>query len=101
LKKEMAGTEGESPILKEGRLVFKEKCQSCHPNGESGVGPEINNVRVPKIFIKARVRSRAFLLYTGRMPEFDKHEISKKELNSLVLYVKSLQRSDMGQPDKK
>jgi mono/diheme cytochrome c family protein len=96
----MAGTEGESPVLAEGRLVFKKNCQSCHPNGESGVGPEITNVRVPKALIKARVRSRAFLLYTGRMPEFSKKEISKKELNSLVLYIKSLQRSDMGQPNK-
>jgi mono/diheme cytochrome c family protein len=94
LEKEMAGTEGESPVLAEGRLVFKKKCQSCHPNGESGVGPELTNVRVPGFLIKARIRSRAFLLYTGRMPQFDKHEISKKELNSLVLYIKSLQRNE-------
>jgi mono/diheme cytochrome c family protein len=78
----------------EGRLVFKKNCQQCHPNGESGVGPELNNVRVPKFLIKARVRSRAFLLWTGRMPQFDKHEISPKELNSLVYFIKTLQKNE-------
>lgn len=94
INKEMASNQETDPKIIEGHNVFKQKCQSCHPNGESGVGPEITNTRVPKFLLKVRVRSRAFLLYTGRMPAFDKHEISPKELSSLVYYVKSLQRNE-------
>jgi mono/diheme cytochrome c family protein len=84
----------EDPQIATGRLVFKYNCQKCHPNGEAGVGPELNSLRLPKFAIRARVRSRAFLLWTGRMPAFKKHEISKKELNDLVAYVKDLEKKD-------
>jgi mono/diheme cytochrome c family protein len=82
----------EDPAVKEGRLVFKSKCQRCHPNGEAGVAPPLNNIRLPRFFLKARVRSRAVLLWTGRMPAFDKHEISKKELKSLVTFLKAMEK---------
>jgi hypothetical protein len=93
LEAEKITAESTDPVISEGRIVFKNKCQPCHPNGESGVGPQINNIRVPRFVLKARVRSRAFLLWTGRMPQFDKHEISRKELNSLVSFIKVLQRN--------
>jgi mono/diheme cytochrome c family protein len=93
LESEQAIAESSDPRIIEGRRVFKSKCQSCHPNGEAGVGPEINNIMVPKFVLKARVRSRGFLLWTGRMPQFDKHEISAKELKSLVRYIKVMQRN--------
>jgi|GEM_PF-2203145 len=94
IEKDMATSETEDPVIKEGRLVFKAKCQPCHPNGEAGVGPEINTIKVPKFLLKARVRSRAFLLWTGRMPQFDKHEISPRELRSLVTFIKVMQRNE-------
>ena len=91
--KEWDMSESSDPVLKEGRLVFKLNCQRCHPAGEAGVGPPLNNIRLPGFLIKARVRSRAFLLWTGRMPQFDKHEISRKELRSLVRFMKEMERS--------
>lgn len=94
IEKDRSTSQTEDPKIMEGRLVFKNKCQKCHPGGEAGVGPEINTIRVPKFVLKARVRSRAFLLWTGRMPQFDKHEISPKELNSLVTFIKVMQRNE-------
>lgn len=94
IEKEMAASKTENPKITEGRLVFKNKCQKCHPNGENGVGPEINNIPLPGFAIKARVRSRAFLLWTGRMPQFNKQEITPKELTSLVAYVKMLRKKN-------
>jgi mono/diheme cytochrome c family protein len=82
------------PIIAEGRQVYKMNCQKCHPNGESGVGPEINTIKVPKFMLKARIRSRAFLLWTGRMPQFGKDEIPPKQLNSLVRYIKAMQKNE-------
>lgn len=94
IEKDMSTSQTEDPKIMAGRLVFKSKCQKCHPNGEAGVGPEINTVRVPKFLLKARVRSRAFLLWTGRMPQFNKHEISPKELDALVTFIKVMQRNE-------
>jgi hypothetical protein len=96
IEKDMVTSKSEDPKIMEGRLIFKANCQKCHPNGEAGVGPEINTIRVPKFILKARVRSRAFLLWTGRMPQFDRHEISPHELNSLVKFIKVLQRNEKG-----
>jgi hypothetical protein len=94
IEKDMSTSESADPVIMQGRLIFKNKCQPCHPNGEAGVGTEINTIRVPKFLLKARVRSRAFLLWTGRMPQFGKHEISPKELNSLVAFIKVMQRNE-------
>jgi cytochrome c2 len=80
----------EDPKLRVGREVFKANCQRCHPNGESGVGPPLNNIYLPGFLMRARVRSRAFLLWTGRMPSFKKHEISKKEMDDLIYYLKDM-----------
>jgi mono/diheme cytochrome c family protein len=82
----------EDAALMAGRIIFKEKCQKCHPDGEGGVGPPLNSIHLPKFLIKAKVRSRAFLWYTGRMPAFDKHEISKKEMKELLVFVKALEK---------
>jgi mono/diheme cytochrome c family protein len=92
IEKDMSAPE--DPQIAAGRLVYKFHCQKCHPNGESGVGPPLNSIHLPKFLLKARVRSRAFLLWTGRMPAFKKHEISKKELKDLVAYLKYMEKSD-------
>jgi mono/diheme cytochrome c family protein len=78
--------------VREGQIVFKNQCQKCHPGGESGVGPPINNIHLPGFLVRARIRSRAFLLWMGRMPAFDKHEISKKEMDVLIQYLKYMRK---------
>lgn len=88
-----------SEKIEKGRIVFNNKCNKCHPGGESGEGPMLNNIYLPKFVIKARVRSKAFLLYTGKMPSFKKHEISKEELNALTAYLKALRRHDEKKAD--
>lgn len=81
-----------------GQVVFMQNCHKCHPGGEAGVGPPINNVPLTKGMIKFRVRSRAFFFGIGRMPSFKKHEISRQELNDLVRYIKVLKKHKNGTP---
>jgi mono/diheme cytochrome c family protein len=92
VEKEWTTSEADDPLTKKGRLIFKNNCQRCHPNGEAGAGPPLNSIRLPGFLIKARVRSRAFLLWAGRMPAFDKHEISRSELQSLIHFMKVMER---------
>lgn len=80
--------------VQRGQVLFMEHCHKCHPGGEAGVGPAINNVPLPGGLLKLRVRSRAFFLGVGRMPSFKQHEISKAELADLVQYLKALKKHD-------
>jgi mono/diheme cytochrome c family protein len=84
--------------LQRGQVVFMQNCHKCHPGGEAGAGPSINNVPMTKGMLKWRVRSRAFFLGIGRMPSFKKHEISREELNDLVRYIKVLKKHDGDAP---
>lgn len=81
--------------VKHGELVFMKNCQQCHPGGEAGEGPSINNVPLPGGVMKFRVRSKAFLLGLGRMPSFKKHEITGGDLNDLVKYLKAIRKKDV------
>jgi mono/diheme cytochrome c family protein len=92
--KDMSTSTSEDPVIKEGRFVFKQQCQRCHPNGEAGVGPPINNLHLPRFLLKVRIRSRAFLLWTGRMPSFKKDEVSKEQLKALVTFIKAMEKRD-------
>jgi mono/diheme cytochrome c family protein len=92
IKSEMKAEDRADARLAKGRAVFKANCQKCHPNGEAGAGPSLNNVHLPGFMLRARIRSRAFLLYTGRMPAFDKTEISRKEQDDLIRYLKQLRK---------
>lgn len=84
--------------LQRGQVVFMQNCHKCHPGGEAGAGPSINNVPLTKSMLKFRVRSRAFFFGIGRMPSFKKHEISKQELNDLVRYLKVLKKHNADAP---
>ena len=92
-----ASLSGASESVHQGRLVFMQHCQKCHPGGEAGEGPSLNNVPLPGTALRLRVRSRAFFLGVGRMPSFKKEEISPEQLDNLVSYLKAVRRSA---PDK-
>jgi mono/diheme cytochrome c family protein len=81
----------EDPQITSGRMIFKANCQKCHPNGDADFGPAIRKMNLPRFVIKVRVRSRGFMFWMGKMPSFNKHEISKKDLDDVVEYVKFMQ----------
>lgn len=91
IKKEMSLN---NEILVKGRHLFVVHCYKCHPNGEAGKGPSINNIPLPGIALRARIRSKAFFLGVGRMPSFKQNEISKEEMDLLVGYMKELKKNN-------
>lgn len=78
-----------TPAQQRGELVFMRNCNQCHPLGEGGLGPPINNKAFPGFAIKAKVRTGLGL----DMPKFSSDEISDLELDDLVAYMKALRRN--------
>jgi mono/diheme cytochrome c family protein len=71
---------------KHGEVVFMQHCERCHPQGEAGLGPAIN----PAPDFGKRFQIRHGL---GVMPSFDEKQISDKELNNVLSYLKALKKN--------
>jgi mono/diheme cytochrome c family protein len=89
----MGKLEIKNESIRNGQLVFMKNCQKCHPGGQAGEGPSINNIALPGFLIRFRVRDKAFLLGLGRMPSFKKNEISQKEMDDLIGYIKAVKKN--------
>lgn len=76
---------GLTPDLQLGRVVFMQHCQKCHPGGEAGLGPAINDKPLPEFLIALQVR-----VGLGAMPSFHRQELTDEELDSLIRYLKAL-----------
>ena len=76
------------PATRQGRLVFHQHCHQCHPGGEGGLGPALNNKPAPVWLMKTQVR-----LGLGAMTGFGEKEIPPEELDDLMAYVIALRHS--------
>lgn len=72
-----------------GRVVFSVHCDQCHPGGETGLGPALNNKPLPGFMIKMQVRHGL-----GAMPSFSNIHIPDRDLDNLITYVKALRTKD-------
>jgi mono/diheme cytochrome c family protein len=72
-----------------GRTEFYEYCHRCHPHGEAGLGPAINDKPLPSFLIRFQVRNGL-----GAMPPFPKEVIDNEELDAIVAYLKALRRNE-------
>lgn len=72
----------------QGRKIFFQNCHQCHPHGDAGLGPALNNKPAPRFLIKTQVRTGL-----GTMPSFSKDDITPEELEELVDYVKALRHN--------
>lgn len=70
------------PEEQRGQVVFMRNCNPCHPQGEGGLGPALNNKRVPGAAIKYQVRHGL-----GDMPSFSDKTLSDDQLDDLVDYM--------------
>jgi mono/diheme cytochrome c family protein len=78
-----------TPNQQRGQIVFHQRCHQCHPFGEAGLGPALNNKPAPVFLMKTQVRAGL-----GAMPRFDKHIIPDQDLNDLMVYVIALRKAD-------
>ena len=69
----------------QGRTTYMKYCNQCHPGGEAGLGPSLNDKALPTFLKKFQVRQGI-----GSMPSFSEEEISDQELDDLMAYLKAL-----------
>ncbi|HYE01176.1 MAG TPA: cytochrome c [Alphaproteobacteria bacterium] len=68
-----------------GEAAFMAWCNECHPRGEAGLGPALNNKPMPGPLIAWQVRHGL-----GAMPAFPEETLPEPELAALVAYLKAL-----------
>lgn len=73
--------------VEHGQSVFMGRCQPCHPGGEAGLGPALNDKPLPPFLLRFQVRRGM-----GAMPAFGPAEITPEELDHLVAFVTSQRR---------
>ena len=74
-----------------GELSFFRHCNECHPQGESGLGPGLNDKPVPDALIRQQVRRPLAI-----MPPFSDELLPDPELEDLIEYLKAIRRVDEG-----
>ena len=74
----------EEQAVERGRVAFYRHCHECHPGGEAGLGPSLNEKPLPEFLIRFQVRHGL-----GAMPSFSEDEIGGRELDELVRYLKA------------
>src|SRR3954470_10236175 len=70
------------PQVYRGHVLFQQHCYKCHPDGEGGLGPALNDKVLPAGLIAMQVRRGL-----GAMPAFHKEDISPTELDAILRYV--------------
>lgn len=83
----IAGPIALSPAAARGEKIFMRSCHECHPKGEGGLAPAINDKPLPGFLIRLQVRNGF-----GVMPEFGPDQISEAELDDLIVYLRELRR---------
>jgi mono/diheme cytochrome c family protein len=77
-----------TPSVERGHVIYQQHCYRCHPGGEGGLAPSLNDKPAPAFLIKTQVRAGL-----GAMPGFDKEEIPPADLDDLTAYMLALRRA--------
>jgi mono/diheme cytochrome c family protein len=75
------------PELERGAIAYMASCHKCHPGGEAGLGPALNDKPLPRFLIRMQVRQGL-----GAMPSFSERELGDGRLDDLVTYLVELRR---------
>ena len=76
------------PAIARGEVVYNAYCQKCHPGGETGLGPAINDKPAPGFVIRFQIRNGL-----GAMPAFKEEVISDEQLDDLMKYINTLRKA--------
>jgi mono/diheme cytochrome c family protein len=77
----------QQPRLAEGQRAFMQNCNQCHPGGSGGVGPVLNDKKIPPFFVRLKVRHPM-----GTMPRFTEEVLPDAKLDDIVTYLRFLRQ---------
>ena len=81
----VAAAQAFSQQAEAGRIAFMAKCHRCHPGGEAGLAPALNDKPFPDFLKRFQVRHGL-----GVMPSFTKEELSDADLDAILEYLEEL-----------
>ena len=81
----LAGVIALAPPQRHGAELFARHCHKCHPGGEGGLGPSLNDKPLPSFLIRTQVRAGM-----GVMPSYSEEEIDDREMKDLLAYLDAL-----------
>lgn len=84
----IAGPTVLGPRERKGESAFMHSCNSCHPQGEAGLGGALNSKPFPVPVIRAKVRG----LVPGDMPKFSENELSDDDVDAIGTYLKAIRK---------
>jgi len=70
-----------------GEIVFNRVCSQCHPRGEAGLAPAINDKPLPAFLMRFQVRNGL-----GAMPAFSREELSEEDLDAIIAYLQEMRQ---------
>ncbi len=73
------------PRIAHGQTVYMVECEKCHPGGDAGLGPSLNNKPLPGFLVRFQARHGL-----GAMPAFGKDELPSADLEDVAAYLKAL-----------
>lgn len=73
--------------LEDGRVLYNQYCQQCHPGGMAGLGPAIINKPLPKFLMRFQIRHGL-----GVMPDFDEDLLSDNQVKNIARYLVYLRK---------
>jgi hypothetical protein len=72
-----------------GMKLFMKHCNRCHPAGEKGKGPALNDKKLPDLLIHFQIRNGF-----GDMPAFKEDQISKEQVKQIISFVKLIRKNE-------
>jgi len=72
------------PAVARGRIVYAHHCEACHPGGEAGLGPSLNDKPLPAFLMRFQVRHGL-----GVMPAFPHDAFGDRQLDDLMAFIKA------------
>lgn len=72
----------DNPTEVKGERLFHRWCYQCHPGGEAGLGPAINDRALPHPAIRLQIRRGV-----GAMPAFGEDVLSDGDVSAILAYL--------------
>ena len=80
---------------KRGERLFFKHCSRCHPGGEAGLGPALNNKPLPELAIETQIRQGI-----GAMPAFSEDQLSEQQVEAIAEFVVEMRETERRGPEK-